>query len=87
MTQNAVVSQLSHLGLPTLPTQPDLLESMSPAVANVKAATRPSFSSVRPALPPLMNQKGMMNFLSDVRVPAPSFLCANLPVSSQSIVS
>ena len=51
---------------------------MSSAVASATAVTRPSFSSIRHALPPLTKQR-YDEFLSDIRVPAPSFLGTNLP--------
>ena len=89
LAQNAVVSQVSHLGLPSRPllhnigvssasssqTLPgDLLGNVSAAVASALAVTRPYSSSVRPALPSLTNQRGMMNYSSDTRVPSRSFL-------------
>ena len=76
LAQDAVVSQLSHLGLPShlllhnigasnassSKTLPgDLLGYVSAAVASASAVTRPSSSSVRSALPSLTNQRDMMN--------------------------
>ena len=98
LAQNAVVSQVSHLGLPSHPLlhnfgashassfqtlRGDLLGNVSSAVASASAVTRPSSSRVRPALRPLTNQRFMMNFSSNIRAPAPSFLGTTLPVSSQ----